>query len=38
MDRLAFRRGADGDWSYALDAAMMDRLFAVAKNLATTGR
>lgn len=32
-DRLAFQRDADGSWSYTMDAAMMDRLFAVAKNL-----
>lgn len=32
-DRLSFQRDADGSWSYTMDAAMMDRLFAVAKNL-----
>jgi hypothetical protein len=35
-DGLAFRRGANGEWSFALDAATMERLFAVAKNLAAT--
>lgn len=37
-DRLPFRRGADGNWSFALDAAMMDRLFGVAKSLAAATR
>lgn len=37
-DRLAFQRDADGSWSYTMDAAMMDRLFAVAKNLPPAGR
>ncbi len=37
-DRLPFRRGADGNWNFVLDAAMMDRLFAVAKNLAEAAR
>lgn len=37
-DRLAFQRDADGSWSYAMDAAMMDRLFAIAKNLPPSAR
>jgi hypothetical protein len=37
-DRLPFRRGADGNWNFVLDAAMMDRLFTVAKNLAEAAR
>lgn len=37
-DRLPFRRGADGNWSFSLDAAMMDRLFGVAKSLAAATR
>lgn len=37
-DGLAFRRGAGGEWSFALDAATMERLFGVAKDLAATTR
>ncbi len=37
-DRLPFQRGADGEWSFVLDAALMDQLFAVAKNLAAATR
>jgi hypothetical protein len=37
-DRLPFRRAADGEWSFVLDAALMDQLFAVAKNLAAATR
>lgn len=37
-DRLAFRRGADGTWSYVMDAAMIERLFTMGKDLAKTAR
>lgn len=37
-DRLPFRRGPDGNWNVVVDAAMMDRLFAVAKNLPPPAR
>jgi len=37
-DRLPFRRGADGNWNFVLDARLLDQLFAAAKNLAEAAR
>lgn len=37
-DRLAFQRGADGNWSCVIDVRRMDGLLAMAKELAASAR